>query len=174
MRANVQTKSPRSHCSHPLLLCQPPFFFPRVFERRWVNLTFKTSVLGIVESDASKAGRFGALMFVNNTVLVLGILLGIVVLHVACVSGVDAYCHNRVSEQARPLLSFVCRHGRLLFSRIARTARHNTGVQLVFSGQRLQSLSGAGRFAHYFEVSILSVLNCFLLSFRTYFEPTFS
>lgn len=60
--------------------------------RRWVNLSFPTNVFGILEPEAGK----GVFMFVNNTVLIVAILLVMVALHVALVSGMDAYRLTRV------------------------------------------------------------------------------
>ena len=42
------------------------------------------------------AGDIGALVFVGNLILVVGILLGVFLLHVAVVSGVEAYWLTKV------------------------------------------------------------------------------
>lgn len=72
--------------------------------RRWVNLSFQTNIFGIPESEAGEG--VGTFMFVNNTVLIVAILLVMVALHVALVSGMDAYRLTRVRTTRRGL-----RHG---------------------------------------------------------------
>lgn len=68
---------------------------------RWVNLWWPMDIPGDTGSGgcvfSAGVGEIGASVFVGNTVLVVGILLGTFLLHVAVVSGVEAYWLAKVS-----------------------------------------------------------------------------
>lgn len=85
-----------NECTWPLFL---PSLFPRrltpLLYKRWVNLWWPAD---FAEDIASKecafvggASDLGALVFVGNLVLVVGILLLIFLIHVAVISGVEAF-----------------------------------------------------------------------------------
>lgn len=63
--------------------------------KRWVNLWWPAEFAEDIASKecafAGGAGDIGALVFVGNLVLVVGILLLIFLLHVAVISGVEAF-----------------------------------------------------------------------------------
>lgn len=67
----------------------------RLYPKRWINLWWPAEVAKDIASDECAfeigAGDIGALVFVGNLILVVGILLGVFLLHVAVVSGVEAY-----------------------------------------------------------------------------------
>ena len=68
---------------------------------RWVNLWWPVDIPDDTGSGrcafSTGVGEIGASVFVGNAVLVVGILLGTFLLHVAIVSGVEAYWLAEVS-----------------------------------------------------------------------------
>lgn len=80
--------------------------------KRWINLWWPAEVAEGIASEGcvfeSGASNIGALVFVGNLILVVGVLLGVFLLHVAVVSGVEAYWLTKV----RSCLPEVARYGR--------------------------------------------------------------
>lgn len=78
---------------------------PRLFIRRWINLWWPAEIGEDIASEEcivdAGASELGALVFVGNLALVVGILLGVFFLHVVIVSGVEAYWLTKVRR--RPL-----------------------------------------------------------------------
>lgn len=71
--------------------------------RRWINLWIPLDPPGDLEDTCNfsvSEGNLSALIFVGNLALVVGILLGVLLLHVAVVSGVEAYWLWKVSRWA--------------------------------------------------------------------------
>lgn len=88
---------------------------------RWINLWVPLDPPGLEDTCnfSMTDGDLGPLIFVGNIILVIGILAGILLLHIAVVSGVEAYwlwkvslwtrcfsLYNPTSEQSR-LLQFL-------------------------------------------------------------------
>lgn len=70
--------------------------------KRWINLWWPAGIGEDIASDGcifeTGASEIGALVFVGNLALVLGILLAIFFLHVAVVSGAEALWLTKVSK----------------------------------------------------------------------------
>lgn len=76
---------------------------PPAQNNRWINLWWPAPA-PVAEDLASEecafdagAGEIGALVFVGNLILVVGTLLGVFLLHVAVISGVEALWLTKVS-----------------------------------------------------------------------------
>ncbi len=83
-------------------------------KKRWVNLWWPAEIGEDIASEEcafDAGGDLGALVFVGNLLLVVGILLGIFLLHVLIVSGVEAFWLTKVR---RPFAfsGMGARHGR--------------------------------------------------------------
>lgn len=70
-------------------------------KHRWINLWWPAKIGEDIGSEEcvfdAGASEIGALVFVGNLVLVVGILLGVLVLHIVIVSGVEALWLTKVS-----------------------------------------------------------------------------
>ena len=69
-------------------------------KHRWVNLWWPAEIGEDIASEEcvfdAGASELGALVFVGNLILVVGILLGVFLLHIVLVSGVEAYWLTKV------------------------------------------------------------------------------
>lgn len=63
----------------------------------WWSAEFADEISSSKCFFAADAGDIGAMVFVGNLALVVGILVGIFLVHVAVISGVEAYWLTKVS-----------------------------------------------------------------------------
>lgn len=122
------TANRRFFHSRTLVLVRPVHVHPHA--ERWVNLWWPAQVAEDITSEEcvfeTGASEIGALVFVGNLVLVVGVLLGVFLLHVAAISGVEALwltkvkaCWPDMGRQGR-----VCLQVLLLSSGVGRRRIH--------------------------------------------------